>query len=88
MGRKTLVKGTVTTEVEEGSYQRTYKIKAGEKEYSVYTQGKQAIRDVIFIRKGQEVIVEGEECQNRVLSKKSKILLKEERRSYENVSGR
>ena len=79
MGKDVVIKGIVMQEAEEGKNQGLYKIQSGEKEYCVYTEGKQAIRDWIFIRKGQQVIVEGEERKDKVLSQKSKIMLEKER---------
>lgn len=88
MGKDVVIKGIVMQEVEDIESQGTYKIKAGEKEYSVYAEGKQAVQDWIFIRKGQYVVVEGEEKMNKVLSKKSKIILEKRGRNYESISGR
>ena len=61
MGKDVVIKGIVMQEAGEGENLGPCKIKSGEKECCVYAEGKQAIRDWIFIRTGQHVIVEGEE---------------------------
>ena len=80
MGKEVVIKGVVMQEVLEGENPSAYKIKSGEQEYSVISEGNQAIRDWIFIRKGQSVVVKGEEKKDKVFSKKSKIILEKEKK--------
>jgi hypothetical protein len=76
MEREIIVCGIVMNEVIRKEKQSSYKINTGEEELEVVSEGRQAIKDNIFIRKGLQMIVEGEKSGNKVLAKKSKIALK------------
>lgn len=74
------ISGIVTECVMQKDAESYYKIKSGGKEYVITSIGRQAIKDSIFIRKGQHMIIEGKETapKGAVLSKASKILLEVE----------
>ena len=76
MEKEVVIHGIVMQEAVQEENQSLYRIKAGEKEYAVISEGVQAVKDQIFIRKGQSMIVEGMETEDTILSQKSKIVLK------------
>ena len=69
--------------------QSQYKINSEGKEYAILSTGKQAVKDNMFIRKGQHMEIEGredfDESNKQVLSEKSKIMLC---KGAENIYGR
>lgn len=76
MGKEVVIHGIVMQEAVREENQSLYRIKAGEKEYAVISEGIQAVKDHIFIRKGQRMIVEGKEKEDKILSQKSKIVFR------------
>ncbi len=72
------INGIVTEEVIQNENQSHYKVNSGGKEYEITSTGRQAIKDNLFIRKGQHMVIEGKETsvKRNVLSEKAKILLK------------
>lgn len=72
------LKGIVTKEVIQSKNSSQYALDSGGKEYAIVSTGRQAIKDNLFVRKGQHMIVEGKKvpAKSEVLSKKSKIILK------------
>lgn len=77
--------GIVTEGVSQSENQSKYKINSEGDEYLVLSTGRQAIKDNIFIRKGQQMEIEYTEdvCENnkkQVVSKKSKIVISQTRK--------
>ena len=72
------IRGVVTEEVIQNENESHYKINSDGKEYAITSTGRQAVKDNLFIRKGQYMVIEGKKTstQRNVLSEKSKILLK------------
>lgn len=72
------INGIVTEEVVQNDDQSHYKVNSGGKEYAITSTGRQAVKDNMFIRKGQHMVIEGKEAsiKRNVLSEKSKILLR------------
>ena len=71
------INGIVTEEVIQNEDQSHYKVNSSGKEYAITSIGRQAVKDNLFIRKGQHMVIEGKETSEKrnVLSEKSKILL-------------
>ena len=76
MNNKVVVRGIVMEEVKVREKQSLYKIDTGEKEYAVISEGVQAVKDNIFIRKGQHMIVQGEEDEGKIFPTNAQIVLK------------
>ena len=74
-GREIVVEGSVVEEVTEEEEHSHYRIKTKRKEYDVVSNGIQAIKDQIFIRKGQNMVVEGAEKDDVIIARKSKIII-------------
>lgn len=72
------INGIVTEEVIQNDDQSHYKVNSGGKEYAITSTGRQAVKDNLFIRKGQHMVIEGKETSTKrnVLSEKSKILVR------------
>lgn len=72
------INGIVTEEVIQREDQSHYKVNSDGKEYAITSIGRQAVKDNLFIRKGQHMVIEGKEtsAKRSVLSEKSKILLR------------
>ena len=72
------INGIVTEEVIQSEDRSHYKVNSEGKEYAIISTGRQAVKDNLFIRKGQHMVIEGKETSVRrsVLSEKSKILLR------------
>lgn len=72
------INGIVTEEVIQNEDQSHYKVNSGGEEYAITSTGRQAVKDNLFIRKGQHMVIEGKETavKRNVLSEKSKILLR------------
>ena len=85
MKNKVIVKGIVMEEVKQEKNQSLYKIHTGEKEYAVISEGRQAIKDNIFISKGQHMIVAGKEEEGKIHSTQSKIILKRAEKISEDI---
>lgn len=73
-----MINGIVTEGVIQNEDESYYKVNSGGKEYAITSIGRQAVKDNLFIRKGQYMVIEGKEisAKKNVLSEKSKILLK------------
>lgn len=73
------LRGIVTEGVVKDEKRSRYKLKANGKEYAIVSTGRQAIKDYLFIRKGQHMVIEGKKnvSNQKVLSEKSKIILRE-----------
>lgn len=73
-----MISGIVTEGVIQNEDESYYKVNSGGKEYAITSIGRQAVKDNLFIRKGQHMVIEGKEisAKKNVLSEKSKILLK------------
>ena len=56
MRKDVVIKGVVIQRTEERENQGMYKIQAGEKEFYVYAEGKQAIRDWILFEKNRMLL--------------------------------
>ena len=75
-GRKVKLKGKV---IEEGSMNEQtgcYMIRTDDRSVKVISEGKQAVKDYLFIRMNQEMEIDGTEKDNRVYAKKSWITIK------------
>jgi len=72
-----MINGIVTEGVIQNEDESYYKVNSGGKEYAITSIGRQAVKDNLFIRKGQYMVIEGKEipAKKNVLSEKSKILL-------------
>lgn len=72
--------GIVTEEVTQNEEKSLYKICADGQDYEIVSTGRQALKDYLFIRKGQKMEVEGcissRECsEEKLCSKNSKIYI-------------
>ena len=67
--------GSVCSEVKYSEGKSNYKISCSQYEYEVISYGKQAIKDFIFIRKGQNVEVDGNLKKEKIYPIKEKILI-------------
>lgn len=76
MGKKVSIRGVVIDAVAQEENQSVYRINTGEREYAVLSKGMQAVKDNLFIRKGQQMIIEGQEKEGKILFPKSKIIIK------------
>lgn len=68
--------GRVSQDVVRDKDKSIYKIQTDEGEVKVITEGRQAIKDYLFVREGQVVALEGERESNRVYPSESRIVLK------------
>ena len=75
MGYIMKVTGEVIDEVCNNKDNGSYHISSGNKEYEIISKGKQALKDYLLIRKGQQVIVEGNQKDNTIHTEKSKIII-------------
>ncbi|HJC25227.1 MAG TPA: hypothetical protein H9761_16255 [Candidatus Eisenbergiella merdavium] len=72
------IKGSVTAGVIRDNETGRYKVDVGGREYEVVSKGRQAIKDYLFIRKGQRLEIEGEEENSRIRLEKCKIDIQSE----------
>ena len=73
------LRGVVTEGVVKEKKRSRYKLNSSGKEYAIVSTGRQAIKDYLFVQKGQHMIIEGKQniSKKRILSTKSKIILRE-----------
>lgn len=69
------VKGEVITEVEHAKNTSRYRILHAEGECRIVSEGEQAVHDYLFVRKGQQMEIEGELKKEELHSQKAKIVL-------------
>ena len=67
------MKGTVTDEAIYEKDKAAYKVMSDDIKYDVVSSGKQAMKDLIFIRKGQEIEIQGNLEGEMIQAEKSKI---------------
>lgn len=58
-GNPIILKGVVTEDVHYEKECSRYFISTGEKEYAIISKGKQAVKDNLFVRKGQHMEIRG-----------------------------
>ena len=68
--------GRVTEDVTRDKEFGRYRINVGGREYEIVSSGRQAIKDYLFIRKGQRVEIEGETEGERIRLIRCRIVLK------------
>ncbi len=74
------IQGVVTKEAVQKERQSVYKIRAGDKEYEIVSANSQAVKDFLFVRKGQYMEIEGETTgsdpqKEQIVPKESRIRL-------------
>lgn len=69
------IKGKVTSSVNMCCRDSRFRIQIGEKEYEVLSRGKQAWKDYLFVRTGQNMVIDGLEQDGVILSEKARIEL-------------
>lgn len=70
------VSGKVIEEINEGKYGGKYRILSGGEEYEVIVYGRQAFKDYLFVRKNQQVEIDGILKAKKIFLQKAKICLK------------
>lgn len=73
------ISGEITDDVRKDEDGSRYHISADGTEYEVVTRGRQAIKDYLFVRKHQQVEIEGILEAKRIFIEKAKIRLKNEK---------
>lgn len=78
MRKKIVLRGVVSEEVRLDNRKGNFRLKTHEQEYEIYSRDIQAVKDYLFIRKGQKMQVEGilgdEEEEKTIESTKSRIV--------------
>lgn len=69
------IKGIVTNEATINQDTAKYSVNMSDNQYVIESSGRQAVKDYIFIRKGQFVEVEGTFMDKCIVSKKTRIEL-------------
>lgn len=75
MDKKINMEGEVISEVEVNSYDSRFRLRNQNQTYTVIASGMQAMKDYLFVRKGQRVEVEGKEKENVIVLESAKITL-------------
>ena len=73
------ISARVVTEVTRDRESGRYLVNVGGREYEIVSKGRQAIRDYLFIRKGQSVEIEGKIEGFSICPEKCRISLRENR---------
>lgn len=85
MDKKINMEGEVISEVEVNSYDSRFKLRNQNQTYTVITSGMQAMKDYLFVRKGQRMEVEGKAKENVIVLESAKITLQLLNKSEESV---
>lgn len=75
MDKKVNMEGEVISEVEVNSYNSRFKLRNQNQTYTVIASGMQAMKDYLFVRKGQRIEVQGKEKENVIVLESAKITL-------------
>lgn len=70
--------GIVTKDVTSKMGESHYLVNSEGVEYSIVSTGKQAVKDVLFVRPGQQMEIEGKKtsAKGKILSRKTRIILR------------
>ena len=71
------ISARVVTEVTRDRESGRYLVNVGGREYEIVSKGRQAIRDYLFIRKGQKLEIEGRADGSYIRPEKCRICLKD-----------
>ena len=74
------IKGKVIDEIKKEDDNAKYHVLADKTEYEVVAKGRQAFKDYLFVRKHQQVEIEGILEAKRIFLEKAKIRLREEKK--------
>ena len=69
------ITGEVSGEVYRENGSGKYRITVKDKEYEIVSNGRQALMDYLFLRKGQQVTIEGKQEDDTVHTEKTKIII-------------
>ncbi len=82
---KVHVSGRVIEEIKEGKYGGRYRILSDGEEYEVIVYGRQAFKDYLFVRKNQQVEIDGILEAKKIFLQKVKICLNNSKEKKTNM---